>query len=126
VTIDALSASAFVSGEGKQGQAPMFITYWLQDYPDAYDFFSNLLLKQNWGGSNPMYYYNPKVQAAIEQLEFSTTNRTKEIEALDAEVTKDAPFVYLYHSITEFDHQPNVFFYIHPVHLERFADYWIK
>jgi ABC-type transport system substrate-binding protein len=124
--IDALAASTFVAGEGKQGQAPMFITYWLQDYPDAYDFFSNLLLKANWGGSNPMYYYNPTIEAAIDKLEFSTTNRTQEIQSLDAEVTKDAPFVYLYHSITENVHQPNVFYYIHPVHLWRFADYWIK
>ena len=124
--IDALNASTFVDGEGKQGQAPMFISYWLQDFPDAYDFFSNLLLKQNWGGSNPFYYYNPTIQAAIENLEFSDTNRTQEIEALDAQVTAQAPFVYLYHSITEYVHQPNVFFYIHPVHLWRFADYWIK
>jgi peptide/nickel transport system substrate-binding protein/oligopeptide transport system substrate-binding protein len=126
VKIDALAASTFVDGVGKQGQAPMFITYWLQDYPDAYDFFSNLLLKANWGGSNASYYYNPTVEAAIDKLEFSTTNRTQEIEALDAQVTKDAPFVYLYHSITENVHQPNVFYYIHPVHLWRFADYWIK
>jgi hypothetical protein len=97
----------------------MFISYWLQDFPDAYDFFSNLLLKQNWGGSNPFYYYNPTIQSAIENLEFSDTNRTQEIESLDAEVTKQAPFVYLYHSITEY-------VYIHPVHLWRFADYWIK
>ena len=124
--VDALNASTFVAGEGKQGQAPMFISYWLQDFPDAYDFFSNLLLKQNFGGSNPFYYYNPTIQAAIGKLEFSDTNRTQEIQALDAEVTKQAPFVYLYHSITEYVHKPNTFFYIHPVHLWRFADYWIK
>jgi peptide/nickel transport system substrate-binding protein/oligopeptide transport system substrate-binding protein len=124
--VDALNASTFVAGEGKQGQAPMFISYWLQDFPDAYDFFSNLLLKQNWGGSNPFYYYNPTIEAAIEKLEFSDTDRSQEIESLDAQVTAQAPFVYLYHSITEYVHQPNVFFYIHPVHLWRFADYWIK
>ncbi len=59
VKIDALNASTFVAGEGKQGQAPMFITYWLQDYPDAYDFFSNLLLKANWGRVEPDVLLQP-------------------------------------------------------------------
>jgi oligopeptide transport system substrate-binding protein len=126
VKVRAMTASTFYAGVGKVNQAPMFFTYWLQDYPDAYDFFSNLLLKANFGGSNMSYYYNAKVEAAINKLAYSNLNRSAEITALDNIVRADAPFVYLYHSITQNLHQPNVYYYIHPVHLWRFADYWIK
>jgi oligopeptide transport system substrate-binding protein len=126
VKVRAMNTSTFYAGVGKADQAPMFFTYWLQDYPDAYDFFSNVLRKANWGGSNMSYYYNPTVEAGIDKLAYNTTDRPAEIAALDKTVTADAPFIYLYHSISQNVHQPNVYYYIHPVHLWRFADYWVK
>jgi ABC-type transport system substrate-binding protein len=44
----------------------------------------------------------------------------------DKLVLRDAPWIFLYHSVTENVRQPNVSYYIHPVHLWRFADYSIR
>jgi ABC-type transport system substrate-binding protein len=41
-------------------------------------------------------------------------------------VVKDAPWIFLYHTVTVDIRQPNVYFYIHPIHIWRFSDYWIK
>ncbi|MCU1571122.1 MAG: peptide transporter substrate-binding protein [Naasia sp.] len=126
VTINAVDQSTFYATVGAEDQAPMFFTYWLNYYPDAYDFFASLLLPENAGGSNMFYYSNPDVEAKIRELSSLTEGRAEAIQALDAEVTATAPFVYLYHSITQNVRQSDVSYYIHPVHLWRFADYWIS
>jgi len=125
VEILAVDQSTFYSTVGAEDKAPMFFTYWLNYYPDAYDFFASLLLPENAGGSNMFHYSDDAVTQKIRELSTLSENRPGAIEALDAQVTETAPFVYLYHSITQNVRQPDVSYYIHPVHLWRFADYWV-
>ena len=128
VKVRSMNSSTYYANVGKKDRAPMFFTFWLQDYPDAYDFFSNLLIKASWGPTNSAYYFDPKVDRNIASVAHST-NQAQRVDILrqtDRIVAGDAPWIFLYHSVTQNVHQPNVDYYIHPVHLWRFADYWIK
>ncbi len=126
--VRSMNSSTFYAGVGEKDKAPMFFTFWLQDYPDAYDFFSNLLTKAAWGPTNSAYFYDPKVDANTAALAHSTDQamRVKTMKETDALVFDRAPWIFLYHGVTQNIHQPDVFYNLHPVHLWRFADYWVK
>jgi peptide/nickel transport system substrate-binding protein len=124
VSIHAVDSSAFYSNVGK---VPMYFRRWWQDFPDPYDFFSNLLTKAQWGPNNAAYYYNPVVDKGVARAS-SMQNagaRARLWRSLDQTVSSDAPWIFLYHTRTVNVRQPNVHFYLHPVHIWRFADYSI-
>jgi oligopeptide transport system substrate-binding protein len=125
--VRSMNSSTFYANVGKKDRAPMFFTFWLQDYPDAYDFFSNLLIKASWGPTNSAYYFDPKVDRNVAKVAHSTNKslRVRVLRQTDRIVARDAPWIFLYHTVTQNVHQPNVHYFIHPVHLWRFADYWI-
>ncbi len=127
-SIKAVDSSTFYSAVGDKNKVPMFFTFWWQDYPDAYDFFSNLLVKAAWGPTNATYFYDPVVDKDINQTAHSTDEQARIQLFRQAEevVAKDAPWIFLYHTITVDVRQPNVYFYLHPIHIWRFADYWVK
>jgi oligopeptide transport system substrate-binding protein len=126
--VRAMDSSSFYANVSKKDRAPMFFTFWLADYPDAYDFFSSLLIKSSWGPTNSAYFYDPRVDRNVAAIAHSTdqARRVRIMRQTDRIVLGDAPWVFLYHTVTLNVHQPNVYYYIHPVHLWRFADYWIK
>ncbi len=126
--VRAVDSSTFYSNVGAANKVPMFFTFWWQDYPDPYDFFSNLLTKANWGPTNSAYYSDPVVERDIAATAHSLNqaSRVALFRQMNQVVFRDAPWIFLYHTITEDVRQPSVYFYIHPVHIWRFADYWIK
>lgn len=126
--VRSMSSSTFYANVSKRDRAPMFFTFWLQDYPDAYDFFSNLLIKASWGPTNAAYFYDPKVDRNVARVAHSRDKamRVRTMRATDKIVLRDAPWIFLYHTVTQHVRQPDVSYYIHPVHLWRFADYSVK
>jgi ABC-type transport system substrate-binding protein len=123
--VRAVDANTYYANVGKKDRAPMFFTFWLQDYPDAFDFFSNLLIKASWGPTNSAYFYDPRVDKNVAAIAHSTdqASRTATMRKTDRIVLGDAPWIFLYHTVTQNVRQPNVHYYLHPVHLWRFADY---
>jgi peptide/nickel transport system substrate-binding protein/oligopeptide transport system substrate-binding protein len=126
--VRSMNSSTFYAGVGAKDKAPMYYTFWLQDYPDAYDFFSNLLTKAAWGPTNSAYFSDPTVEGNTAAVAHSTDQaaRIKTMRETDAAVFAQAPWIFLHHGVTQNVHQPDVFYNLHPVHLWRFADYWIK
>lgn len=126
--IRAVDSSTFYSVVGDAKKVPMFLTFWWQDFPDPYDFFSNLLTKTNWGPNNASYYSNPTVEDGVAKTAhmLDQGQRVALFQSMESTVVRDAPWIFLYHTLTVDVHQPNVYFYLHPVHIWRFADYWMK
>jgi oligopeptide transport system substrate-binding protein len=125
--VRAVDSSTFFSNVGDAHKVPMFLTFWWQDYPDPYDFFSSMLTKANWGPTNSAYYSDPVVERDVAATAHSLNqaSRVALFRQMNQVVFRDAPWIFLYHTITEDVRQPGVYFYIHPVHIWRFADYWI-
>lgn len=126
--VRAVDNATFYSRVGDENDVPMFFTFWWQDFPDAYDFFSNLLTKANWGPTNSAYYYNPTVDENVEAMAHLTDQDARIDLMREAErlVVEGAPWIFLYHTITVNVRQPNVRYFIHPVHIWRYSDYWVE
>lgn len=127
VQVRPVSAATFAAQYAQKSQAPMFLFVWINDYPDPQDFLYNLFSKETWGSNNAVYYYNAAVQRILDkaQTELNQTHRFAMYHQAEQQIVRDAPWIFLYHSITYNVHQPWVGgYYLHPIHLWRYEDYW--
>jgi ABC-type transport system substrate-binding protein len=127
VNLHAVDYPTFTATYTDPAKAPLYYTFWLQDYPDASDFFSNLLTPTG-GTNNAGGYDNPQVDALVSQAALTADQVARNALYAQAEklVVADAPWLFLYHSITYHVRQPwAANYYIHPVHIWRWADYYL-
>jgi ABC-type transport system substrate-binding protein len=127
VQVRPVSPATFAAQYALKDKAPMFLFVWINDYPDPQDFLYNLFSRETWGSNNAVYYYNPQVERILDQAqtELNQSRRFGLYHQAEQRIVRDAPWIFLYHSITYNVHQPWVGgYYLHPIHLWRFEDYW--
>ncbi|WP_433607112.1 ABC transporter substrate-binding protein [Dactylosporangium sp. CA-139114] len=103
ITVDAkpIQQSAFFDLAGTPGKAPMTLTFWVADYPDASDFYQALLscAAAIPNGQNYSFYCNKKVDDLVNQAlaakDADSANATY-VEATKA-MLADNPVVPLYY-----------------------------
>lgn len=103
ITVDAkpIQQSAFFDLAGTPGKAPMTLTFWVADYPDASDFYQALLscAAAIPNGQNYSFYCNKNVDDLVNQA--LAAKDTDSANALYAQATKamlaDNPVVPLYY-----------------------------
>jgi peptide/nickel transport system substrate-binding protein len=124
-----VSTATFAAQYAKKGQVPMFLFLWINDYPDPQDFLYNLFSKETWGTNNSVYYYDAPVQKLLDraQTELNRSTRFGMYHVAEQKIVNDAPWIFLYHTITYNVHQPWVHnYYLHPIHLWRYEDYSVS
>lgn len=124
-----VSTATFAAQYAKKGQVPMFLFLWINDYPDPQDFLYNLFSKETWGTNNSVYYYDASVQKLLDraQTEMNKGKRFGMYHTAEQKIVNDAPWIFLYHTITYNVHQPWVHnYYLHPIHLWRYEDYSVS
>ncbi|HTJ42795.1 MAG TPA: hypothetical protein VL463_11915, partial [Kofleriaceae bacterium] len=108
------------------------IDSWLEDYPDASDFFdvkfaTSSISDEN--SNNDCFYSNPKLDAMIEQARFELDDakRVEEYKAIERLLYDEAPWIWEYHRHFLEVTQPYVHGYEpHPVWLRDYTDAWIS
>nr|BFE60863.1 ABC transporter substrate-binding protein [Dactylosporangium thailandense] len=103
ITVDAkpIQQSAFFDLAGTPGKAPMTLTFWVADYPDASDFYQALLscAAAIPNGQNYPFYCNKNVDDLVNQA--LAAKDTDSANAIYAQATKamlaDNPVVPLYY-----------------------------
>ncbi|GLL02209.1 ABC transporter substrate-binding protein [Dactylosporangium matsuzakiense] len=103
ITVDAkpVQQSAFFDLAGTPNKAPMTLTFWVADYPDASDFYQALLScgAAIPGGQNYPFYCNKNVDALVDQALAAKDNDAA--TAIYVQATKamlaDNPVVPLYY-----------------------------
>ena len=102
--VDPIEQSAFFTLASTPNKAPMTLTFWVADYPDASDFFNALLSCQEAvsGGENYAFYCNKKVDALVAKGEASPSQAVKYYSAANKLMLSQNPVVPLYYgSVTE-------------------------
>jgi ABC-type transport system substrate-binding protein len=116
---------------GEPGKVAIGLQDWWQDFPDPSDFIVPLFSKSNavQGGADPSFWWNPQIEKTL-AASFSITSPAQRLQTFDQMqqlIMEQAPAVPLY--------QPNVNsvfskrthgWYLHPVWIFNYLDYWIK
>lgn len=92
VTLEEVSWSEYYK-DLAGGKANLFQADWLADYPDAEDFFFNLLDSASVGAGNASFYENPSFDRALARAAAQTnpTQRNADYRTLDAQVYNALP-----------------------------------
>ncbi|HEY2524351.1 MAG TPA: ABC transporter substrate-binding protein, partial [Candidatus Binataceae bacterium] len=102
---------------------------WEADFSDPQNFLEVLFSRQQWGGNNDTFYYNPEVDkllAAAAPLtdraqRYALYNRAERI------VVADAPWVFLYNPVAYMIRQPWVNGYVlNPMRPTRLEQVWLS
>src|SRR6185312_9660162 len=104
ITVDAkpVQQSAFFDLAGTPGKAPMTLTFWIADYPDASDFFQALTscAAAIPGGQNYAFYCNSKVDSLVNAGLANPASAAASYTAADKALLADNPVVPLYFGTT--------------------------
>jgi peptide/nickel transport system substrate-binding protein/oligopeptide transport system substrate-binding protein len=102
VKVQTLQESAFFTLAGTPGKAPMTLTFWVADYPDASDFFNALVSCASAipGGQNYAFYCNSKVDADVNAGLADPADATADYVQADKTLLADNPVVPLYFGTT--------------------------
>jgi ABC-type transport system substrate-binding protein len=116
---------------GTPGRVAMGMQDWWQDFPDPYDFIVPLFSKSNAveGGANPSFWWDPKVETMLTASSgiADPAQRLASFDEMQKLIMDQAPAVPLY--------SPNVNsvfskrlhgWYLHPVWIFDYLDYWIQ
>jgi ABC-type transport system substrate-binding protein len=116
---------------GTPGKVAMGMQDWWQDFPDPYDFIVPLFSKSNAveGGANPSFWWDPKIEKMLTASAgvSDMTQRIATFDEMQKYIMDQAPAVPLY--------SPNVNsvfskrlhgWYLHPVWIFDYLDYWIQ
>jgi len=102
---------------------------WEADFSDPQNFLEVLFSRQQWGGNNDTFYYNPEVDkllAAAAPLNdrarrYALYNRAEQM------VVADAPWVFLYNPVAYMIRQPWVNGYVlNPMRPTRLEQVWLS
>jgi len=103
------------------------LTDWIMDYPDPSDWIGPLYTNPSEGSANLAWYDNPQVNKLYEasKSELDPVKRIDMFKQMQDIIMNDAPLVPLYQTV-----QTSMFgkntggFYIHPVWIFVFQEYW--
>ncbi len=93
----------------REGTPDMYYRSWYADYPDAENFiaplFESSISKTRWNR-----YENPKLDTLIRKIqsESEITERQKLLISANEIITKDAPWIFLWHSQTAYAVNPEI------------------
>ena len=115
---------------GKKGAVGMGLNDWWMDYPDPFDYISGLFSKGSAidEGSNPSFWWDPKVETALAQAQTMTdpTARLK-FDQMQSYIMSQAPAVPLYQEVVTTLHSKRAGgIYLQPVWIFDFEHYWIN
>lgn len=103
----------------------LFQMGWEADFPDPDNFLNVLLTRRQWGANNDTFYYDPRVDALVDEAApmADLTRRYELYREAERIVMDDAPWVPLYNPVSYVIRQPWVRDYelnpLRPTRLER-------
>jgi ABC-type transport system substrate-binding protein len=102
VNVQPIQESTFFTLAGTPGKAPMTLTFWIADYPDASDFFQALVSCASAipGGQNYAFYCNKTVDAGVNAGLASPSQATADYVAANKALLADNPVIPLYFGTT--------------------------
>jgi ABC-type transport system substrate-binding protein len=102
VNVRPIQESTFFTLAGTPGKAPMTLTFWVADYPDASDFFNALVScgADIPGGQNYAFYCNKKVDADVNAGLADPANAAADYAQADQAMLADNPVIPLYFGTT--------------------------
>jgi ABC-type transport system substrate-binding protein len=129
VKVQPLQESTFFTLAGTPGKAPMTLTFWIADYPDASDFFQALTscAAAIPGGQNYSFYCNSKVDADVDQGLADPASASADYAAADKALLADNPVVPLYYGTTTSVSGASVGgFFANPIWDWEMDHYWLN
>jgi ABC-type transport system substrate-binding protein len=129
VKVQPIQQSAFFALAGTPGKAPMTLTFWIADYPDASDFFQALTscAAAIPGGQNYAFYCNNKVDASVNAGLANPSQAAADYTAADKALLADNPVIPLYFGTTTSVSGAAVGgFFANPIWDWEMAHYWIS
>jgi ABC-type transport system substrate-binding protein len=127
--VNPIQESAFFSLAGTPNKAPMTLTFWVADYPDASDFFNALLScgAAIPGGQNYSFYCNHKMDSLVDKGEGDPAHAAADYTAAAKVMLKDNPIVPLYFgSVTEVRGAKVGGFFANPIWDYEIDHYWLS
>ena len=130
VKVKAIAENAFFGLASTPKTAPMTLSFWIADFPEASDFFNALFscAAAVKGGQNYSFYCNPKVDALVQAAlsQPSSAAATSYYTRADELLMRDMPMVPLFHTTNTAIHGKAVAnYFANPVWGEIYADYWL-
>jgi len=107
----------------------LFLSGWEADFPDPENFLDVLFSKKQWGSNNDTFYYNPRVDALVDQAAPLADRKQRYQLYNQAErlIVGDAPWVFLYNPVTYVIRQPWVHDYVlNPMRPTRLEKVWLS
>ncbi|HEX4088852.1 MAG TPA: ABC transporter substrate-binding protein [Trebonia sp.] len=128
VNVRPIQESTFFTLAGTPGKAPMTLTFWVADYPDASDFFQALVScgSDIAGGQNYAFYCNNKVDSAVNAGLADPANAAADYVQADKAMLADNPVIPLYFGTTTSVSGANVGgFFANPIWDWEMDNYWL-
>ena len=128
VNVRPIQESTFFTLAGTPGKAPMTLTFWVADYPDASDFFQALVScgSDIAGGQNYAFYCNNKVDSAVNAGLANPANAATDYAQADKTMLADNPVIPLYFGTTTSVSGANVGgFFANPIWDWEMDNYWL-
>ena len=101
---------------------------WMADYPDPDNFLWTLFHSDNIGQDNSAAYKNPEVDKLLDaaRVERDWKKRVELYQKAEKLIVADAPWIFLYHPITDWIHQPYVHgVIVHPIVQQVYKVIWM-
>lgn len=121
VTLRNVTYAEVKTAAGKRRNLKFSLLGWVQDYPDASNYFEPLLAsasRRKSGSSNRSFYSNPRVDAMLQEAATSLDQKKRVAlyRAVEKQVVRDAPLVPMLHTERYTIHQPWISgFTLHPM-----------
>jgi ABC-type transport system substrate-binding protein len=128
VNVRPIQESTFFTLAGTPGKAPMTLTFWVADYPDASDFFQALVScgSDIAGGQNYAFYCNNKVDSAVNAGLANPADAAADYVQADKTMLADNPVIPLYFGTTTSVSGANVGgFFANPIWDWEMDNYWL-
>ena len=128
VNVRPIQESTFFTLAGTPGKAPMTLTFWVADYPDASDFFQALVScgSDIAGGQNYAFYCNNKVDTDVNAGLADPANAAADYVQADKTMLADNPVIPLYFGTTTSVSGANVGgFFANPIWDWEMDNYWL-
>jgi ABC-type transport system substrate-binding protein len=106
----------------------LFLSGWEADFPDPENFLDVLFSKKQWGANNDTFYYNPQLDALVDQAAPIADRKRRYQLYQDAEkiIVGEAPWVFLYNPVSYVIRQPWVHDYVlNPMRPTRLEKVWL-
>ena len=113
--------------ETAASHAGIGLSDWIMDFPDPSDLLGPLFTNPSDGSANSSFYSNPEVEKLFDdsKSELDPAKRLEMFTQMQDIVMEDAPAIELYQPMWTAMYGKNMGgFYLHPVNIFDFQDYW--